>query len=170
MRAMAATFPAFVTDDLGTVAAQNELYTRLFGRVAGRPRREGNLFWGWFASGRLRRSVLNPPEHQESIGRNFVAYLRVVVAKRGYDVAAAALVADLCAASEEFLRMWDEHRVSSSPFPVLSVLDDRVGRLDFEGALMVNSRLGQRLYSLHAVTGTPTQQRLTALIVGSSAR
>jgi transcriptional regulator with XRE-family HTH domain len=164
MRAMTATFPAFVTDDLGTVTAQNAVHTTLFDLVAGLPAREGNLFWCWFGSGRWRRSVLNSPEHQEAIGRTFVARLRVAVAKRGYDAVAARLVADLRAASGEFLRMWDEHRVSGSPPPVLSLLHDLVGRLDFDCALMVDSRSSQRLHSLHAVPGTPTQQRLTRLV------
>jgi len=164
MRAVTATFPAFVTDDLGTIVAQNALHTTLFDRVAGLPAREGNLFWCWFGSGRWRRAVLNSSEHQEAIGRNFVAYLRVVVAKRGYDAAAATLVAELRAVSGEFLRFWDEHRVSGPTTPAMSVLDDRVGRLDFDCALMVNSRSRQRLYSLHAVPGTPTQQRLTRLV------
>ncbi|MFJ9815384.1 helix-turn-helix transcriptional regulator [Streptomyces sp. NPDC101151] len=163
MRAVAATSPAFVVDDLATVTAQNELHTTLFGLVAGLPGWEGNMFWCWFCSGRWRRPVLNSAEHQEAIGRNYVAYLRVIVAERGYDTAAAALVADLRMASTEFTRMWDEHQVSRAPAPMVSVLDDRVGRLDFDYALMMSSRSRQRLFSLHAVPGTPTQLRLTRL-------
>ncbi|MCS7477958.1 helix-turn-helix transcriptional regulator [Umezawaea endophytica] len=163
MRAVTTTFPAFVADELGTVTAQNALHTTLFGRVAGRPEREGNLFWCWFGRGRWRRSVLDPPERQEAIGHNFVAYLRMIVAKRGHDAAAAALVADLRAVSGEFLGMWDEHRVAGFSPPGMSVLDNRVGRLDFDCALMVSSQSTQRLGSLHAVPGTPTQQRLSRL-------
>ncbi|MEU7424572.1 helix-turn-helix transcriptional regulator [Streptomyces sp. NPDC040750] len=163
MRAVAATSPAFVVDDLATVAAQNDLHSTLFGHVAGLPGWEGNMFWCWFGSGRWRRSVLNSAEHQEAIGRGYVGYLRVIVAERGYDPAAATLVADLRGASAEFSRMWDEHQVSSAPAPIVSVLDDRVGRLDFDYALMLGTRTRQRLFSLHAVPGTLTQQRLTRL-------
>ncbi|MER6541915.1 helix-turn-helix transcriptional regulator [Streptomyces sp. NPDC001250] len=163
MRAMAATSPAFVVDDLATIVAQNGLHATLFGAAVGLPGWEGNMFWCWFGSGRWRRSMLNSPEHQEAIGRNYVAYLRVIVAERGHDAAAAALVADLYMASAEFSRMWDEHQVSREPSPAVSVLVDGVGRLDFDHALMMSSRSRQRLFSLHAVPGTPTQQRLTRL-------
>jgi transcriptional regulator with XRE-family HTH domain len=172
LRAVTATFPAFVTDDLGTIAAQNGLHAKVFDLVAGLPSWEGNLFWCWFGSGRWRRSVLNPSEQQETIGRNFVAHLRMTVAKRGYDAVATALVADLRAVSGEFRRMWDEHRVSTFSSPAVSVLNHRVGRLDFDCALMVDAHSGQHLCSLHAVPGTPTQQRLTRLAdltVGASA-
>ncbi|MER5730138.1 helix-turn-helix transcriptional regulator [Streptomyces sp. NPDC002138] len=163
MRAVSATSPAFIVDDLAGVAAQNALHTALFGVVAGLPGWEGNMFWCWFGTGRWRRSVLNSAEHQEAIGRTFVAYLRVFVAERGYDPAAAALVSDLRLASAEFSRMWDEHQVSRAPAPIMSVLDDRVGRLDFDYALMMSSRSRQRLFSLHPVPGTPTRQRLSRL-------
>jgi transcriptional regulator with XRE-family HTH domain len=164
MRAVAATSPAFVADDLATVVAQNELHVTVFGRATGLDGWEGNMFWCWFGSGRWRRPVLNTAAQQEAIGRAYVAYLRVIVAQRSYDAAALALVADLRAASVEFSRLWDEHRVSRSYDSTVSVLDDRVGRLDFDYALMMGSESHQRLHTLHAVPGTATQQRLTALI------
>ncbi|MFF5408106.1 helix-turn-helix transcriptional regulator [Streptomyces misionensis] len=164
MRAMAFTSPAFVVDDLATVTAQNDLHTAVFGLVVGLPGREDNMFWRWFCTGSRRGAVLNSAEHQEAIGRDSVAYLRVMVAERGYDAQAAALVADLRRGSAEFARMWDEHQVSRGSTWALSVLDDRVGRLDFDYAMMTSSRSRQRLFSLHAVSGTPTQQRLTRLL------
>lgn len=164
MRAVGATSPAFVTDDLATLVAQNELHVTLFGRVTGLDGWEGNMFWCWFGSGRWRRPVVDSPARQDAIGRAYVAYLRVVVAQRDYDPTAMALIDDLRAASAEFSRMWDEHQVSTSYGSTVSVLDERVGRLDFDYALMVSSQSRQRLHSLHAVPGTSTQQRLTKLI------
>jgi transcriptional regulator with XRE-family HTH domain len=163
MRAVAATSPAFVADDLATVVAQNDLHVTLFGHVTSLDGWEGNMFWCWFGSGRWR-TVLNSPAQQEAIGRAYVAYLRIIVAQRDYDTAALALVTDLRAASAEFSRMWDEHRVSTSYNSTISVLDTRVGRLDFEYALMVSSQSRQRLHTLHAVPGTTTQRRLTTLV------
>ncbi|HEX6352658.1 hypothetical protein [Actinophytocola sp.] len=122
------------------------------------------MFWCWFGSGRWRRAVLNPPAEQEAIGRAYVAYLRVIVAQRGYDAAAVALVADLRAASAEFSQMWDDHRVSRSYSSTVSVRDSRVGRLDFDYALMVSSQSRQRLHTLHAVRGTSTQERFVRLM------
>lgn len=166
MRAIEATTPALAADDLATILAQNELHATLFGPAAGLPGREGNLFWCWFVSRRWRRTMLNPPDQQESIGRAYVAGLRVVVAERGYDAAATALVGDLLAASTEFARMWTEHRVSKpSSSTVVSVVDERVGRLDFDPALVVGPRSRQRLHSLHAASGTPTRQRVGRLLL-----
>ena len=166
LRAIEATSPALAADDLATILAQNELHTTLFGPVAGLPGWEGNLFWCWFVSHRWRRAMLNPPDQQEAIGRAYVAGLRVVVAERGYDAAATALVGDLLAASTEFARMWTEHRVSKPPSStIVSVVDERVGRLDFDPALVVGPRSRQRLHSLHAASGTPTQQRVSRLLV-----
>jgi transcriptional regulator with XRE-family HTH domain len=163
MRAMGTTSPAFVADDLATVVAQNELHSKLFGQVAGLPGWEANLFWGWFGSGRCRRTILNSPDEQAAIGRAHVAYLRVVVAQRDYDADAMALVTDLRAASPEFTRMWAAHRVSRSYVSTVSVLDERLGRLDFDCVQMVSSQSRQRLHSLHAAAGTSTQERLATL-------
>ncbi|MEV4058116.1 helix-turn-helix transcriptional regulator [Amycolatopsis sp. NPDC049688] len=165
MQAIEATSPAFAADDLATVLAQNELHTTLFGPVAGLPGWEGNLFWCWFVSHRWRRIMVNPPDQQEAIGRAYVAALRVVVAERGHDPAATTLVGRLRAASAEFARMWEEHRVSKpASSPIVTVVDERVGQLDFDHALLVGPRSRQRLYSLHAASGTPTRQRVSRLI------
>ncbi|MBP2328425.1 transcriptional regulator with XRE-family HTH domain [Kibdelosporangium banguiense] len=163
MRTLAATSPAFVADELATVMAQNELHVSLFGRFAGLPGWEGNMFWSWFVSGRWR-SIMDSPERQEAIGRSYVAYLRIIVAQRNYDADAVALVTDLRAKSAEFSLLWEEHQVSASYSSTVSVLDERVGRLDFDFAVMVSSQSRQRLHTLHAVSGTPTQQRLARLI------
>lgn len=165
MQAIEATSPAFAADDLATILAQNELHTTLFGPVAGLPGWEGNLFWCWFVSHRWRRTMLNPPDQQEAIGRAYVAGLRVVAAERGYDAAATALVGRLEAGSAEFARMWNEHRVSKpSSSMIVTVVDERVGRLDFDHALLIGPRSRQRLHSLHAASGTPTRQRVSRLL------
>ncbi|GAA3817568.1 helix-turn-helix transcriptional regulator [Streptomyces coacervatus] len=165
MRAVEATCPAFVTDDLGTLVAQNELHTTLFGHLVGLPGWEGNLFWHWFCSGDgWRQLALNSAEQQEAMGHNYVAHLRLILAERGYDPAAAELVAELRGTSAEFSRMWDEHHVARAAAAIVSVLDDRVGRLDFKYSLMLGTRSRQRLFTFHAVPGTLTQQRLAGLL------
>jgi transcriptional regulator with XRE-family HTH domain len=163
MRALAPTSPAFVTDDLGTVVAQNDLHTALFGRLAGMPGWEGNQLWRWFTSPRWRL-LMAPPDEHEDTGRAFVANLRASVAERNHDAAALTLVADLRVASTEFSRMWDEHLVRSPNCTVMSVPDHRVGRLDFDCAVVMSPRSRQRLITLEAVPGTATQQRLTRLV------
>lgn len=163
MRAVGATSPAFIANDLATVVAQNDLHVTLFGRVTGLDGWESNMFWRWFASRRWR-TVLDSPARQESIGRAYVAYLRVIIAQRDYDEEAMALVDDLRAASTEFSRLWDEHQVSAPYRSTVSVLNEHVGRLDFDYALTESSQSRQRLHTLHAVPGTTTQLRLNKLV------
>lgn len=160
--AVAGTTPGYVADDLGTVLAQNELNTGLFGRFAGLPGYEGNLVWRWFTAPRWRH-VLEPPEQHEDTGRAYVADLRSIVAQRDHDEAAAVLVADLRAASPEFARMWDEHQVATLHCSTKRVIDERVGRLDLECVVVTSPLSSQRLLLLQAVPGTPTLRRLGRL-------
>jgi transcriptional regulator with XRE-family HTH domain len=163
MRALAPTSPAFITDDLATVVAQNELHVTLFGRLAGLPGWEGNQIWRWFTSPRWRL-LMGPPTQHEEISRAFVANLRASVAERDHDAAALALVADVRAASAEFSRMWEEHLVRAPNCATMTVPDHRVGRLEFDCAVVMSPRSRQRLATLEAVPGTATRQRLARLV------
>ncbi len=81
LRAVEATTPGYIADDLGTVVAQNALSLALFGRFAGRPGWEGNLVWRGFTSPRWR-SLLEPESQHEQTGRAYVADLRAIVPPR----------------------------------------------------------------------------------------
>ncbi|WP_078849923.1 helix-turn-helix transcriptional regulator [Streptomyces sp. NRRL F-5126] len=162
--AVAATTPAFISDDLSNVVAQNPLNVALFGSFAGRPGREPNLTWHWFTSPTWR-SVLRSasPQEEEATGLSYVADLRAVVAQRGHDPAAAALVGDLRGASAEFAAMWDRHQVSTLHCSTKTVLDQRVGRLDLDCVVLASPLSRQRLLLLQPVPGTPTAERLGRL-------
>jgi transcriptional regulator with XRE-family HTH domain len=163
MRACEPTTPAFISDDLGTVVAQNDLNVALFGRFTGLAGREGNLIWRWFTCPRWRH-VLEPPAQHPDTGHAYVADLRAVVAQRDHDPAVTALVAALRAASGEFAAMWDEHRVGALHCAGKLVEDERVGRLDLECTVVTTPRSRQRLLILRPVPETGTERRLAALI------
>lgn len=162
LRAVEDTTPAFMTDALGDVVAQNRLNVTLFGVFAGLPGRGPNLIWRWFTSPRWR-ALLEPPDQHEATGLAYVADLRAAVAERGHDDAAAALVAELCSASEEFARLWESHPVSALHCATKVVHDDRVGRLDLDCVVVTSAQSRQRLLLLKPVPGTPTQDRISLL-------
>jgi transcriptional regulator with XRE-family HTH domain len=163
MGALSPTSPAFITDDLATTVAQNELHVALFGRLIGLPGWESNQIWRWFTSLRWR-FLMGPPDEHDDIGRAFVANLRTSIAQRNHDAAARALVADIRAVSPEFSRLWDEHLVRAPHCATMTVPDHRVGRLHFDCGVVTSPRSRQRLVTLEAMPGTATQQRLTRLV------
>jgi transcriptional regulator with XRE-family HTH domain len=161
--------PGFISDDLGTVLAQNDLNIALFGRFAGARGREGNLIWRWFTSPQWRFTLESPVHHEET-GRGYVADLRLVAGQRDYDPAVRELIAALRAASSEFALMWDEHRVATLQCPPKRVDDERVGLLEFDCVLLLSPLSRQRMLLLKPMPETPTAERLAALgaLIGRS--
>ncbi len=162
LQAVEDTTPAFMTDDLGNVVAQNRLNVTLFGRFTDRPGRARNLVWHWFTCAQWR-DTLEPAGQHEATGLAYVADLRAAAAHRGQDAAASSLVRDLRSASEEFARMWDQHVVSALHCSAKAVQDARVGRLDLDCLILTSALSRQRLLLLKPVPGTPSGERLARL-------
>jgi transcriptional regulator with XRE-family HTH domain len=160
--AVSDTTPAFVTDDLGTVLAQNWLNVTLFGRFAGLPGRAANLVWHWFTSPEWRHR-LDPPENQEQTGAAYVADLRAVIAERGHDGPAGELADRLAEVSPEFRAMWARHAVATLHCPTKVVHDERVGRIELDCAVVTSPVLRQRMLMLKPVPGSPSAARIAAL-------
>ncbi|MEU6553122.1 helix-turn-helix transcriptional regulator [Streptomyces sp. NPDC046915] len=171
--AVAATTPALISDDLSNVVAQNPLNIALFGSFTDRPGHEGNLTWHWFTSATWR-SVLRSvsPQEEEATSLSYVADLRAVIAQRGHDPAAAALVSDLRDASVEFAGMWERHSVSTLRCSTKIVFNEHVGRLDLDCVILAGSLSRQRLLLLQPVRGTRTVDRLSRLqlLISDSSR
>ena len=163
LRAVEGSTPAFITDDLGTVVAQNLLNVEVFGRFAGLAGREANIIWRWFTSPPWRE-LLGPPDQHEDTGLSYVADLRATLARRGHDPEATGLISDLQAASAEFAEMWERHVVSALHCATKVVHDRRVGRLDLDCAVLTSPFSQQRLLLMQPVPGTPTGERLEALL------
>jgi transcriptional regulator with XRE-family HTH domain len=162
LEAVSDTTPAFVTDDLGTVLAQNWLNTTLFGRFADLPGLEANLIWQWFTSPTWRHR-LDPPAQQEQTGFAYVADLRAVLTQRGHDGRAGELVDRLTEASAQFRAMWDRHPVSALHCSTKVVHDERVGRIDLDCSVVTSPASRQRMLTLQPVPGTPSAGRIAAL-------
>jgi len=163
LQAVEATTPAFISDDLGNVLAQNWLNIELFGQFAGLPGHGPNLIWRWFTSPQWRRRI-EPASQHDATGQAYVADLRVASARRGPDRAATALVSDLQQASPEFARRWEQHDVSTTLHCSTKVVHDpRVGRVDLDCAVLTSPHCAQRLLLLHPAPGTSSRDRLTQL-------
>jgi transcriptional regulator with XRE-family HTH domain len=162
LEAVSDTTPAFVTDELGTVLAQNWLNVTLFGRFAGLPGLAANLVWHWFTSPEWRHR-LDPPENQEQTGAAYVADLRAVIAERGHGSPAGELVDQLIESSPEFRALWARHAVATLHCSTKVVDDERVGRIELNCAMVTSPTLGQRMLMLTPVPGTPSAARIAAL-------
>lgn len=162
--AVAATTPAFISDDLSNVVVQNPLNLALFGSFADRPGHEKNLTWQWFTSARWRSVLRSPsPQEEEATSLSYVADLRATVTQRGHDPVAATLVSDLREASREFAEMWDRHRVSTLHCSTKTVFHRHVGHLDLDCVVLASPLSRQRLLMLQPVPGTDTSDRLRRL-------
>jgi hypothetical protein len=84
LNAAASTAPGFISDELGSVVAQNQLNIALFGQFVGRPGWEANLIWLWFTSADWR-FTLEPQDQHEQTGRAYVADLRSITGGRDHD-------------------------------------------------------------------------------------
>ena len=162
LTAVAHSTPGFISDELGTVVAQNRLNVALFGQFTGRPGYEPNLVWRWFTSPAWRFH-LEPEDQHEQTGRAYVADLRTIVARRDHDPAATTLVEDLRKASDEFAAMWDDHEVSALHCATKHINDDRVGRLDLDCVIMLSPLSRQRMLLLRPAPATETAARLDIL-------
>ncbi|MEV4349331.1 helix-turn-helix transcriptional regulator [Actinoplanes sp. NPDC049596] len=162
MAAVSPTIPAMITDELGTVVAQNSMTTALFGPIAGRDIDTANIVWRWFTDLPWRHWLEETDQH-ELTSRSYVADLRAVLARRAEDPAALAFVAALHAASEEFTGMWREHAVSALHCSRKRIDYERVGRLELDCAVMLSPYSSQRLLLLQPVPETGTDERLVRL-------
>ena len=162
VEALADTTPAFVTDNLGTVLAQNWLNVTLFGRFAGLPGLAANLVWHWFTSPEWRHRI-DLPENQEQTGSAYAADLRAVIAEQGHDGPAGELVDRLIEFSPEFRAKWARHSVAVLHCNTKVVDDERVGRIELDCAIVTSPALRQRMLMLKPVPGTPSAARIAAL-------
>ncbi len=156
----ALTVPAFVKTAAWDIVAWNQPMTALndFGKL---PVRDRNV---------LRRTFLDPamkthtPDWEAS-ARAAVAIFRMDVARTGGSPEAAALEAELCAASEDFRRMWADNEVRAAGMSSKRVVHPLVGALGLtSSAFSVEGAEGLSLVVFTAATAEdqPTLDRLLA--------
>ncbi|NUS10705.1 MAG: helix-turn-helix domain-containing protein [Streptomyces sp.] len=155
--------PAQVVSDIGDVLAQNAMSVALSGDVSARPPQMRNLVRRMFTD----PSALEifPAEDREVHARSQVANLRAVLAARPDDPRAAALVAELRAASGTFARMWDEHQVAVRRSDVKRFLHPVVGEMALDCEVLLSAGHDQMLVVYTARPGSESYERLQLLRV-----
>jgi transcriptional regulator with XRE-family HTH domain len=154
LRGVGDTMPGFISDELGELLVQNRVNVRFFGDLVGLPGRAGNLVYRWFAVAGWR-DRFGPADRHELASRAYVADLRAEVTRRGPDREAAALVADLCAASDEFAELWERHDVSALYCTFDVIYGDGVGAVPVDCKLITSPHSRQRLLLLEPTEGPP---------------
>ncbi|MER6926734.1 helix-turn-helix transcriptional regulator, partial [Streptomyces spiralis] len=156
--------PAQILGDLGDLLAQNAMAEALFGCVCTVEEPDRNVVWRWFTDPFVREAY--PEDEHERRGRLVVADLRTAVARRGSgDAEAAALVARLREASEEFAAIWDRHEVAVRRQSRLRVRHPEVGLIEFDYEALLSPAEDQRLLLFTPPPGTPSAEALDLLRV-----
>ena len=108
------------------------------------------------------------PEQHETLGREYVADLRVATGVRGRAPAVRSLVDALSAVSAEFRAIWARQEVALRRTTSKVLVHPEVGRLDLECDVVVSPPSGQRLVLFRPRPGTGTDERLALLhVVGT---
>ncbi|GAA1372714.1 helix-turn-helix transcriptional regulator [Streptomyces beijiangensis] len=151
--------PAQVMSDWGEVLAMNAMAMALSGENG--PGR--NIIRAYFTDPAAR--AIAPVEDQEGHARSHVAQLRAVLAARPQDPGPVGLVAELCATSEEFAALWEEHEVAVRRSAVKRFIHPVVGLLELDCEVLAVAERGQNLIVHSARPGTQTYERLQLLRV-----
>lgn len=155
--------PAQVITDCGEVLAENPLWRALLGDASARPPRDRNLIRRFFLDPSVRE--LFPPEDVPGHAAAHVASLRAVAAARPSDPVPAALVAELRAASEEFARLWEQHKVAVRQSATKRFRHPVVGLLELDCEILLDHAHHQYLVIHTARPGTESYERLQLLRV-----
>ena len=160
------TTPARVITDLDQTIAQNRLGAALLGELPAHRGPAASFVHRWFTDPASRG--LYPVEDHPRHAREFVADLRAAVARRGRDEEAAALVAGLRAASEEFTALWDSGDVAVRRSVRKRIVHPALGVLELDCQRLVSEDGRQRLLFFTAPPGSAAAGQLELLaVIGS---
>jgi transcriptional regulator with XRE-family HTH domain len=157
------TTPARIISDLDVVLAQNRLGAALLGEAPPHRGLAASFVYRWFTDPASRG--LYPTEDHPRHSREFVGDLRAVVARRGRDDEAAALVAALRAASEEFTGLWDSGDVAVRRSVHKRIVHPALGVLELDCQRLFSEDGRQRLLFFTAEPGSPAAGQLELLSV-----
>lgn len=161
--ALAPSVPALISDDLHDVLAQNPLNVALLGPLAAASGLDSNFLWRWFTDSDLRSRYLI--DQHETLGREYVADLRVTAGRRTTDPSVRALVDGLSEVSSEFRALWARQEVAVRRTTRKVLTHAEVGRLDLQCDVVLSPPSGQRLVLFRPQPGTETAERLAVLRV-----
>lgn len=152
--------PAVVVNRLLDMLACNRLYAEVAGiEYEDLPYR--NAIWLRFCNPLAVERF--PVEDFAAIGRNHVAYLRGLAARRPHDAAVTELVTRLRNESREFASLWERHDVDVEPSVRKRILHPEFGVLDLTCENVLVPGTDQQLILYTAPEGSPTADALAEL-------
>ncbi|WP_344003121.1 helix-turn-helix transcriptional regulator [Nocardioides lentus] len=152
---------AEITTELGETLRQTPLCAALLGDASRRRGPARSLGYRWFTDPGARASY-DEAEHA-FLSRLFASGLREIATLRGPDSEAAALAADLRAASAEFAALWDRHEVGVRPHATKRFVHPDVGSLELHCQTLLDPDQSHRLLVYTAVPGSVSHERLQLL-------
>lgn len=155
--------PAFVIDAKYDLLAWNALAVALLGDPAVWTAADRNLVWQLFC-GPYRVDSYNDAQ-VDQFADECVADLRAAAARYPSDPGIRDLLGRLRAASPEFVRRWEEHRVSARRGTTKRIDHPVVGPLELDCEVLDITDRGQRLILYTAAPGSRTVEALRLLAV-----
>lgn len=153
--------PALVINERTDVLAWNRMAAALMTDFSAYPAQRRNGLWMHFCE----PLGLMDPADRERVGRNQVADIRALAARRPDDQELAALIARVRAASPEFAELWDRHDVEVHRVDHKRIHHPLVGPLDLECEVLFAADGDQRLIVHRAEPGSSSHAALELLKV-----
>lgn len=135
--------PACVVTDLGEILASNAMFDALSGGAPNYTGLDRYVVWRFFMNPDARRMFVE--EDWEALAHKHVADLRAVSARRAGDKEIAPLLARLRAESEEFEKVWSEHRVAFKAPAIKRFVHPDVGVVAVHCETLATQKEGQHL-------------------------
>ena len=153
--------PAEIVTELGETLRQTRLGAALVGDASRHTGNARSIGYRWFTDPAAR--ALHPEEDHEFHSRMYASGLRSIVATRGPESRAAAMVELLLGESEEFARWWRAHEVGIRPREVKRYVRPEVGLLELHCQVLLEPRHSHSLLTWTAVPGSESHERLRLL-------
>jgi transcriptional regulator with XRE-family HTH domain len=120
--------PAYVANPWWDLVSYNDAYASLFGGLRQRPPAERNILWITFTEARGTGLLVDWERQAQSMAGQF----RVALARYPQDPRGPELLATMCAADDEFRRLWEQHTVRPPESARKRLMHPELGRIDLD--------------------------------------
>ncbi|WP_089251207.1 helix-turn-helix transcriptional regulator [Rhodococcoides kyotonense] len=160
--------PALVVTDLGEILAYNAMFDALSGGVPDYTGLDRFVVWRFFMDPTARRGFVE--DDWDAMAHKHVADLRAVSARRSGEAEIVNLVQRLRAESEEFEKVWSEHRVAFKASAVKRFVHPDVGVVAVHCETLATQKEGQHLMVYSPLPGTDAREKFELLrVIGTQA-
>ncbi|NYF17005.1 transcriptional regulator with XRE-family HTH domain [Microbacterium sp. AK009] len=154
--------PAEIVTELGETLRQTPLGVAVLGDASLRTGPARSLGYRWFTEPAVRAAYSADEQHQ--LSRVYASGLRELVARRGPQSRAAAMVS-LLQDNHLFREVWDTHEVGPRPTEVKRFHHPSVGQLELACQTLLDPDQSHRLLVYTAEPGTESHEKLQLLAV-----